>query len=329
MATAAIFPTNKSADDASEFLMRPATRSIAKLNVITLVLSAVVHIAPASAAPVTFISSTGSDSNPCTAAQPCATLFAALTNVDAGGQVSCLDPTGWTFSGIGLGKPVTIDCAGVYAVTSAFGAFQIGQAVVIRNLTINGEAGGYPAIWVRGGSSLVLENCVFENIGTGAALDIEPNVPLNLVIRNSRISSGGAAGMILKPATGGSIKATLDRVTITNNGGGGIHADSSNGLISVDVSDSNISENVDNGIVAIAGANQVIVSIKNSVIARNGQAGVEANGANAGVLVATTLLDQNATGATSVVNSGNMFTYGNNDIVGSMGSGFTATAQLR
>jgi hypothetical protein len=53
-----------------------------------------------------------------------------------------------------------------------------------------------------------------------------------------------------------------------------------------------------------------------------------ANGANAGVLVATTLFDQNVAGATAVVNVGNMFTQGNNDIVGTMGSGFTATATL-
>jgi hypothetical protein len=47
------------------------------------------------------------------------------------------------------------------------------------------------------------------------------------------------------------------------------------------------------------------------------------------VLIATTLLDQNVSGATSVVSGGNMFTYGNNDVVGGLGSGFTGTATLR
>jgi hypothetical protein len=61
------------------------------------------------------------------------------------------------------------------------------------------------------------------------------------------------------------------------------------------------------------------VSIKNSLIARNGVAGVQANGASAGVHIATRLLDQNAAGATTVVNGRNLFTYGN--IVGSLGSG--------
>ena len=99
--------------------------------------------------------------------------------------------------------------------------------------------------------------------------------------------------------------------------------------MTTDITDSVISNNGGNGINAVAGANQNIVSIKNSVIAKNGVAGVQANGANAGVLIATTPLDQNAAGATSVVSGGNVFTYGNNQIVGSAGSGFNHTAGLQ
>ena len=72
-----------------------------------------------------------------------------------------------------------------------------------------------------------------------------------------------------------------------------------------------------------------MVSIKNCVIAKNGTAGVQANGPLAAVLVQTTLFDQNATGATSVVGGGHISTYGNNSIVGTDGSGFTGTAALR
>ena len=146
---------------------------------------------------------------------------------------------------------------------------------------------------------------------------------------NSRISNAGS-GILLKPAAGGSIKATLDHVTITGSVGGGIKADATNGVVDLDVSDSEISDNGGNGINAVAsGRNQNIVSIKNSVIARNGAAGVQSNGANAGVLMATTLLDQNVSGALSVVAGGNLFTYGNNQVVGSQGSNFTSTAALK
>jgi hypothetical protein len=139
------------------------------------------------------------------------------------------------------------------------------------------------------------------------------------------------SGMLLKPfSSGGSIKVTLDHVTIVGNTGGGIKIDTTNGPVTVDITDSVISNNGGNGINAIGGAGgQNMVSIKNSVIAKNAAAGVQANGASAGVLIATTLLDQNVAGATTVVNNGHISTYGNNSIVGSAGSGFTGPAPLQ
>jgi hypothetical protein len=300
------------------------------MTVITLVLNVAVLITPASAtSAVTYISSTGSDSNPCTAAQPCATPSAALSNVGFGGQINCLDAPGWIFPGITVDKQVTIDCAGFFWATAAnSGAFQISQNVIIRNLTINGENIAYPAIKVNGGNLVVLENCTFLGIPTGSAIDVEPNSPLTLVIRNSRILGNGA-GVLLKPAAAGTINAILDHVVISDNGGGGIKTDSTNGVVNLDVSDTEIYNNSGNGINAVAGTIQNMVSIKNSVIAKNAVAGVQANGANAGVTLQTTLLDQNATGATSVVAGGHIITYGNNSIVGSAGSGFTGSAPLQ
>lgn len=289
------------------------------------------------AAPITYVSSTGSDSNPCTAAQPCATLQQAIFQLDSGGgQVSCLNAPGLDDSigvTVGFSQRVTIDCSGLLITNggSPLGGISLAgnKPVKIRNLTITGLSGGFPAIgaFAGAGGNMIIENCVVENFDS-QPLDIEPNGPLNLVIRNTRISNS-AAGILLSPQAGGSIKATLDHVVITGNGGGGIKADSTNGVVNLDLSDSEISNNSGNGINAVAGANQNIVSIKNSVIARNGAAGVQANGANAGVLLQTTLLDQNVAGATSVVSGGNMFTYGNNSIVGSAGSGFNHTAGLQ
>jgi hypothetical protein len=208
------------------------TRITAKLFAVTVGLTAFLHGAPTIAAgPVAWISSTSNDSNPgCTAAQPCQSFFTASTALSAaGGQISCLDspgPSEAEYNGVGS---LTTDCAGVYEVTTPNqGAFILGtnQVLIIRNLTISGAGGGYPAIKVVGDGSgtVILENCVFEKMA-GTALDIEPGLPLNFVIKNSRISNS-ASGMLLKPAAGGSIKATFDHVTITNNTGGGIKTDS-------------------------------------------------------------------------------------------------------
>jgi hypothetical protein len=72
-----------------------------------------------------------------------------------------------------------------------------------------------------------------------------------------------------------------------------------------------------------------MVSISRGVIAKNGAVGVEVNGATAGVMIDTTLLDSNATGATLVGSGGHILTYGNNRIVGAPGSGFTGPAALQ
>jgi hypothetical protein len=206
-----------------------------------------------------------------------------------------------------------------------------GLTLTFRNMTFDGVGGANSAIRVvaAGSGTLIFENCVFAN-SSRSALDIETGGALNLVIKNSRISNNGTPAVLLKPAAGGSIKATLDHVTVTSNNGDGIQADSTLGVIDLDVTDSEITNNAGNGIVAIAGGStQDIVSIKSGVMVRNGLAGIEVDGVAAGVLVANTLFDQNTAGATSVVSGGNMFTYGNNQIVGSIGSGFTGTWPLR
>jgi Right handed beta helix region len=310
-------------------------RTTAKSLSVVAALAALFNAGPLEAATVTYLSSSGVPSAPCTPAQPCSYLQPALNNLDtSGGQVSCLDsPTiGDNSLNTTLPLSVTIDCVGTFPTSFAnVGAIVLGgtgDVIKIRNLTINGRLGGYPGIRFTGSGSLVLENCVFEDLNGGAALDIEPTGPVTLTVTGGRISNG-TAGVLLKPASGGSINATFDHVTISQNSGGGLKSDTTNGPVTIDLTNSVVSNNGGNGINAVGNAGgQNIVSIKNSIIARNGGAGVQANGASAGVLVATTLLDQNAGGATAIVNGGNMFTYGNNDVVGAIGAGFPNTAPL-
>jgi hypothetical protein len=310
-------------------------RIIARLFAVTVVLAAFLHVAPLFATmpqPVVWISSTGNDGNPCTAALPCQTFNTASGQLTAGGQISCLDSPGPTGPSFEVTTSLTIDCAGVYVVTFPnLGAFLLqatNQVVKIRNLTISGAGGGYPAVKVTGGGTLILENCVFDNL-PGTALDIEPTAPLNLVITNSRISNN-AAGVLIKPAAGGSVTATFNGVTIADNSGGGLKTDTTNGTVSVDISNSTISNNGGNGMNAVGGASGAnVLNIRNSVIARNGSAGVQANGATAAALVNNTLFDTNVAGATSAVGGGRILTYGNNSMVGLPGSGFTSSTPLQ
>jgi len=295
---------------------------------------------PASAGNISYMSATGGGAT-CSATTPCNSFLNAIAAMlPSSGRILCLDPTAVAESIVFTGSNVAfdIDCPAA-SWTNESGS--LGQPILklsgggpnvtmtFRNMAFNGVNGATSAVKVgsEGAGTLIFENCTFTNFSS-PALDIEPNDAYNLVVTNSRISNSGS-GVLIKPAAGGIVNATFNHVTITNNGGGGIKSDTTNGPVTNDIKDTVISYHGGNGINALGGAGgDNIVSIKNSVIARNGAVGVQANGVSAGVLVATTLLDQNSAGATSVVSGGNMFTYGNNDIVGPIGSGFTATASL-
>ena len=306
-------------------------RAIAKLLVVAVAVAASLPVASSHAQNIEYVSATGSDSNSCTPALPCADVQGALAKggLLSGESVRVICIGGSEVNSIGIflneGATADVDCPqGDLPFFSSAGGV---VTVRFRHLSL-GEASVASAITASSGGTFILEDCVFTD-STAAELDVEPNGPLNLVIRNSRISNSGS-GILLKPAAGGSIHAILDHVTIADNSGGGIKIDTTNGPVTTDITDSDISNNGGNGINAVGAAGgQNIVSIKNSVIAKNGAAGVQANGANAAVLAQVTLFDQNASGATSVVGSGHISTYGNNSIIGSAGSGFTGTAPLQ
>jgi hypothetical protein len=304
------------------------TRASLKLCVAAAALAAALPIAPSHAENFAVVSINGSGTA-CTVAQPCADVPTALPITQPHTRVVCVNgavPSGAVAAFGNADTWIDIDCPlGSIASLQFLGG---NNTVRVRHLAFR-NAGGVQndhELVFKGSGTLILEDCVFGD-SPSAAIDIEPTGPVNLVIKNSTISSNGS-GILLKPASGGSIKATLDHVTITDNNGGGIKTDSTDGVVNLDVSNSEISNNAGNGINALAGNNQNIVGIKSSVFARNGAAGVQVNGANAGVLAATTLFDQNVAGATSVVSGGNMFSYGNNDVVGGLGSGFPSTAPL-
>jgi hypothetical protein len=317
--------------------MMSMIRSAARVCIV--ILAIVLPIPTAHAQPpatFAYVSATG-NGNCTSATQPCSSLNQAINASIGGtggnGQIICLSPVNLTALGQATlftfaSQTLTMDCpVGAYLTSMDWTTGATSSTTKLRNVTFT-NLGPDSAINFFGNGTLILENCVFEEAGA-IALDIEPNGPLNVVIRNSRISNSGS-GILIKPAASGSVNATLDHVTITGNAGGGVKIDTTNGAVTLVVTDSVVSNNAGNGINAVGGVGgQNMVSIKNSVITKNGSAGVQANGANAGIMIATTLLDQNAAGALSVVNSGNLLTYGDNSIVGTQGSAFTGTAPLQ
>ena len=97
-------------------------RIISKLFAFAVVLTTFLPVAPLRAqTPVTYVSNSGLDTNPCTSAKPCASIYAAYLALPvAGGQVTCLNSPGM----YGLGADIDFSfgyasgCDGTTAVAS-------------------------------------------------------------------------------------------------------------------------------------------------------------------------------------------------------------------
>jgi Right handed beta helix region len=258
----------------------------------------------------------------CTQSAPCSFLD-TLNFARSFEEIACADGSDAVIShvtSVVITVSVTIDCAGTAGSIPPL-TIDNGALVTLRNFTM--FLSGNAITLING--TLILDNVHIFN--SSAAIVAQPTAPSSLIVRNS-VFDNNASGVLLKPA-GARMSAVFDHVTIANNLGGGIKIDTSNGSVTMDITDSVVSNNGGNGINAVGPTNLNMVSIKNSVITKNGVVGVQANGALAAVLVQTTLFDQNGMGATSAIGGGRVLTYGNNSIVGIPGSGFTGPAALQ
>ena len=96
------------------------------------------HATPASAGNTAFLSRTGTGST-CSQAAPCASMSSALTAAGTGGEVICLDKSGYGFAPIA--QSVTISCGdGLWEATSAPISINTpaGSDVVIEGLVSDG-----------------------------------------------------------------------------------------------------------------------------------------------------------------------------------------------
>jgi hypothetical protein len=296
----------------------------------------------------TYVSSSGADSNPCSRASPCLTFAGAYANTAAGGEIDVLDPgeygpltitTSLTIDG-GRGQIASVLASQTPGITIEAG--QSNDVVILRHLRFQGLLGndsdpgsaGTIGINILSASRVTLENIDIAGFSGGASssggIVIAPGGgTMHVTIQNTS-AYNNLIGVFSKPTGGAATYVTIEHSYFDNNLGDGLSIDSTGGgTTEAAITDTSSSLNGGNGINAVAGAYQSVVSIKNSVIAQNSAAGVQSSGTNADVYVGTTMLDRNADGATSVLNGGGMMSYGNNNIVGSAGSGFTTTPQLQ
>ena len=262
----------------------------------------------------TFVSSTGSDSNPCTTAAPCATFAAAYAAVAPNGIVAALDPG--KYGPVTISGPVTIDGHGWAAITAPAATgnevtaaitveAQPNDAVILSGLLMDGQASprqmlGPPenvGIQFYSGLSLTVIDCDIRNMtGNGIVFLPASDTPTTLTVSRSRFVDNLVTGLGVDNVGTGAVTVSVDRSIFDHNGYGfGIDADDPGG-VSATVTNSVASNNTNDGFSVQnnnTGANAgVTLTLTRSQASGNG-AGLDALSANATIYVGQSTISDN------------------------------------
>jgi hypothetical protein len=227
----------------------------------TLALAATLPAAPARAQSIrTFVSVTGSDTNPCTLAQPCRHFQTAVNATAAGGEVDALDPG--AYGSFTIGQAIRIEGQGwAYAappsngaaITIAAGA---SDSIEIHGVSLNGvgAAGGTKGILFNSGGRLIVRDSVIRNFASNG---IDAEAGTSVLIENTIVTDIPFGIGITIIASAGAMIVSVNNVTVNNTSRGFLFSTSSATL-------------------------EALVS--NSRIDNNGYAGIDAYGTNGSII---------------------------------------------
>jgi hypothetical protein len=280
-----------------------------------------------------FVSTAGSDSNPCTITAPCATFAQAYTAIGANGIIAALDPGRYgPLTNITTG--VTINGNGWSAITApaqnAGITINAGSgAVTLIGLEIDGAGAAYNGIVVNSAGSFTVIDCTLQNFivnentpfTTGIGILMQPTSgTLDFTISNTTASNNTTGGIFYQP-TGGSPTANgvIKNLVVNSNlfgivlatGGAG----ESGGAANVTISNSIVSDGglSGTGINLVAEpSNPLKVSIDKVSISGSGT-GINAQ-STANVLLGRSVIIGNGTGVANTTSPNTFYTYGDNRI---------------
>lgn len=268
-----------------------------------------------------FVSMGGADTNNCLAATPCRTFSGAVAHTAERGVITCLQP-GFTDEGLTVSFPMSVNCEGgnlrVLVVNQ-------GGVAIIHGLNMIGDASWAYPVNVSGSGTVVLDGLKFGGStdflygGAVGGILVTPSGPLNLTIANSTIGASGrdptGAGVLVKPAAGGSTRMALERTVVSGNAFG-VAFDGSNSTAGINaiIKDSMISGNLQDGIVATTSAGHAPVGVFVSGSASSNNAyGIRSIGPNVTVRLENTKVTGNNTGLVAS-SGGALLSHGNNAI---------------
>jgi hypothetical protein len=227
-----------------------------------------------------FVSVAGSDANTCSnVATPCRSFSAAMTQVDAGGEVIVIK--GGDYAGATIAKSVTITVSpGIVAVVTApMGVYAgVNDVVTLRGLTIKAPTPGtYWGVDFSTAKAVHVERCVIEDWNEGIN-SRDTAGARQLFVKDTAIRNASDNGIYLA-STLGTIQASVDGCRIEGNfygvqvGGGG-KATLKRSVLSGNYGGANAANFV-NGTSAE-------LNVEDCVLSNNSQIGVAVNSANGG-----------------------------------------------
>lgn len=272
----------------------------------------------------TWVSSAGSDTNPCSRTAPCKSFAAAIVLTAVGGEINCLDANA-EMGALQVEKSITIDCEdteGTFRALTANGIninitdpADTAKNVRLRGLTINGVGTGTNGIRVQSANKLTLEE-VFIDGFTLHGISVETTSgAFNLVVKNSTVSNNGSNG--INTALSGAATATVfvTGSVIAANSVGFNQNSATTGIVQNSIVTWNTT-----GLQANSATS--ILAVKGCQITHNGT-GVSAT-ASAIVRIGTNTITSNTTGLSGT----NIFTWGGSLVDGNNSNGSNNGAAL-
>jgi hypothetical protein len=295
-------------------------------------------IAPAHAqATRTWISGVGDDVNPCSRTAPCKTFAGAISKTAAGGEIDALDPGG--FGTVTLTKSITLDGGGgqVASILSSPGvngvnvSAQATDVIILRNLRING-AGGATGVQINTAAKVNIEKCEIFGFATSGVTAAPGSATTVLVNIQETTLNNNSVAVSSKPTGAATVNMSINHSFIDLNGGGIKIDGTGGGSSNVGINDSSISLNAGNAVNAVSGpSGNVAIDLMRDIVTKNGAAGVQSNnttGGTAAVTVGESLLSNNAS-AWSVIATGSLLSYKNNQVTGPVGTGPSGQANFQ
>jgi Periplasmic copper-binding protein (NosD) len=184
---------------------------------LTLIVAALASM-PAQAQQRVFVSAHGLDTNPCTVTQPCRTFQQAHDTAAANGELNVLDPAGYGALTITKGISIQGHGFGGISQTGSGAAITVSvttsDPVTLNGLLLDGGGTGNVGINITSGPSVQILNSVVRHFQIGIS-DVTSTNGSNLLIEDTIASDNPNIGIVVEP--GGSVNATLNRITANNN----------------------------------------------------------------------------------------------------------------